>query len=268
MSTLPSALTAISAIDGRYGRLTKDLRPIFSEFGLIRTRVEVEVKWLLKLSSLSFVPEVPSLTAEAQAELKRIYIEFSLNDGLRVKEIESVTKHDVKAVEYFLKEKVASSAELSAVAEFLHFACTSEDINNLAYALMLKEARSDVLLKQMDTLIAKVTEFAHKYAAQPMLCRTHGQPATPSTLGKELANFAYRLRRQRDQFAAVEIRGKAAGAVGNYNAHISAYPDVDWMSVAQEFGYFQFCSKQLRDKMSKKSILVGWVFFLLFRSRF
>lgn len=230
-----SPLTAISAIDGRYGKATQVLRPIFSEFGLIRTRVQVEVQWLLKLASLPEVPEVSQLSNEAVRDLEKIYLDFSIEDGERVKAIEATTKHDVKAVEYFLKERVQHSDELRKVAEFLHFACTSEDINNLAYGLMLKEAREKVLLAEMDAVVAKAKSFAQEYAAQPMLCRTHGQPATPSTLGKEMANFAYRLERQRDQFAAVEIRGKAAGAVGNYNAHLSAYPNVEWPRVVQEF---------------------------------
>jgi len=206
-----SPLTAISAIDGRYGRITKDLRPIFSEYGLIRTRVQVEVKWLLKLSSMKQIKEVGSLSSEAINELHSIYKNFSLADGERVKEIERTTKHDVKAVEYFLKERVAHSKELSSIAEFLHFACTSEDINNLAYGLMLEEARSQVLLKEMQNVIDSIRGMAHEHAAVPMLCRTHGQPATPSTMGKEMANFVYRLDQQRNQFAGVEIRGKSAG---------------------------------------------------------
>eukprot|EP00466_Bigelowiella_natans_P015945 jgi/Bigna1/34027/e_gw1.4.180.1 len=230
-----SPLTAISAIDGRYGRITKDLRPIFSEYGLIRTRVQVEVKWLLKLSSMKQIKEVGSLSSEAINELHSIYKNFSLADGERVKEIERTTKHDVKAVEYFLKERVAHSKELSSIAEFLHFACTSEDINNLAYGLMLEEARSQVLLKEMQNVIDSIRGMAHEHAAVPMLCRTHGQPATPSTMGKEMANFVYRLDQQRNQFAGVEIRGKSAGAVGNYNAHLSAYPDIDWGHVAESF---------------------------------
>mmetsp|Transcript_1866 Transcript_1866/g.3618 ORF Transcript_1866/g.3618 Transcript_1866/m.3618 type:complete len:552 (-) Transcript_1866:111-1766(-) len=230
-----SGLTAISAIDGRYGRLTSVLRAMFSEYGLIRTRVQVEIKWLLKLSAMKDVPEVPALSSEAIAELHSIYQNFTLEDGKKVKEIESVTKHDVKAVEYFLKQRVAHSKELSSVSEFLHFACTSEDINNLAYALMLNEARDQVLLKEMGGVCDDLREMAHQYAGAAMLCRTHGQPATPSTMGKEIANFVYRLERQMDQFSKVEIRGKSAGAVGNYNAHMSAYPEIDWRSVAKEF---------------------------------
>uniref|UniRef100_A0A7S0DBP9 Adenylosuccinate lyase n=2 Tax=Amorphochlora amoebiformis TaxID=1561963 RepID=A0A7S0DBP9_9EUKA len=168
-------------------------------------------------------------------ELQEIYQNFSLEDGIRVKEIESVTKHDVKAVEYFLKEKVKHSKELSALAEFLHFACTSEDINNLSYALMLKEARQSVMIPEMARVVSTLRDMAHKYAETPMLCRTHGQPATPSTMGKELANFVYRLERQLGQFEAVKILGKTAGAVGNYNAHLSAYPDIAWREVAESF---------------------------------
>lgn len=230
-----SALTAISPIDGRYGNKCEDLRPIFSEFGLIRHRVLVEVRWLQLLAELPAVQEVPPLSKPANALLNTIIDNFNINDANRVKNIESTTNHDVKAVEYFLKEKIAGNAELDAISEFFHFACTSEDINNLAYALMLRDARSLALLPSMDELIAAITNLAHANADQPMLSRTHGQTASPTTLGKEMANVVHRLKRQRSQIAAVEILGKINGATGNYNAHHSAYPEIDWPSVAHTF---------------------------------
>jgi len=230
-----SALTAISPIDGRYGNKCEDLRPIFSEFGLIRHRVLVEVRWLQLLAELPVVQEVPPLSKPANALLNTIIDNFNINDANRVKNIESTTNHDVKAVEYFLKEKIAGNAELDAISEFFHFACTSEDINNLAYALMLRDARSLALLPSMDELIAAITNLAHANADQPMLSRTHGQTASPTTLGKEMANVVHRLKRQRSQIAAVEILGKINGATGNYNAHHSAYPEIDWPSVAHTF---------------------------------
>jgi len=229
------SLLAISPIDGRYARQSSELRDIFSEFGLIKNRVLVEIEWLKMLASEKSITEVPALSDAATRTLDNIITEFSVNDAARVKDIERTTNHDVKAVEYFLKEKVASNNELNAINEFIHFACTSEDINNLAYALMLKDARSNVLLPHMDQVISAIQKLAHDNAAQPMLSRTHGQPASPSTLGKEMANVAARLQRQRDQVNSNAILGKINGAVGNYNAHLSAYPEIDWQSVAEKF---------------------------------
>ncbi|WP_409420269.1 adenylosuccinate lyase [Pseudaeromonas sp. ZJS20] len=230
-----SALTAVSPIDGRYGDKCTALRPIFSEFGLLRFRVEVEVRWLQHLARHAGIPEVPAFSAEADAQLDAIVANFSEADAARIKAIERTTNHDVKAVEYFLKEKVADSAELQAVSEFIHFACTSEDINNNSHGLMLKTAREEVILPVCQKLVAEVKRLAHQYRDIPMLSRTHGQPASPTTLGKEMANVAYRLERQVKQIAAVEILGKINGAVGNYNAHISAYPNVDWHAFSEQF---------------------------------
>jgi len=230
-----SSLTAVSPIDGRYGNKTDMLRSICSEYGLIRHRVLVEVRWLQALAEHSGINEVPALSDDANAVLNAIVSDFSEEDAQRVKDIERTTNHDVKAVEYFLKEKIADNAELHAINEFLHFACTSEDINNLSHALMLGAARNDVLLPMMDDVIKAITALAHDNAAQPMLCRTHGQPASPSTLGKEMANVVARLHRQRNLLAGVELLGKVNGAVGNYNAHLSAYPDLDWMTFAKRF---------------------------------
>jgi len=230
-----SSLTAVSPIDGRYGDKTSALQPIFSEFGLIHHRVMVEVQWLLALARHSDIPEVPPLSKHAHQILVDIIDKFSEADALRVKNIERTTNHDVKAVEYFLKEKIQGNAELEAISEFIHFACTSEDINNLAYALMLREARNQVLLPMMDQVVVAIKELAHRYADQSMLARTHGQPASPTTVGKEMANFAYRLRRQRNQLAAVALLGKINGAVGNYNAHMIAYPEVNWVEFANVF---------------------------------
>ena len=229
------SLTQLSPIDGRYADKVEPLRPILSEFGLIRYRVAVEIRWLQALSAESAIAEVPGFSAEALALLEQILAEFSVADAGRVKQIERTTNHDVKAVEYFLKEKIAGCAELVRVGEFIHFACTSEDINNLAYGLMLKEARDAVLLPTLDQLLAGLAAKAREYAGQPMLCRTHGQPATPSTMGKEFANVAARLDRQVRQLRAVEILGKINGAVGNYNAHRIAYPEVDWPAFGQRF---------------------------------
>ena len=230
-----TALTAISPIDGRYADKTTDLRPIFSEYGLIRHRVLVEVRWLQALARHPGIPEVPPLSEHATRILEGLIENFSPGDAQRVKNIERTTNHDVKAVEYLLKEKIAGNAELEAVSEFIHFACTSEDINNLAYALMLREARTQALLPQLDEIGDAITRLAHQHADQPMLARTHGQPASPTTLGKEMANVAYRLKRQRLQLAAVPLLGKINGAVGNYNAHLLAYPDVDWEDFAGRF---------------------------------
>ena len=230
-----TTLTAVSPIDGRYGNKTDDLRSIFSEFGLIRHRVFVEVRWLQAMANNPAITEVPQLSEHANNILNGIIDNFSLEDAQRVKNIERTTNHDVKAVEYLLKEKIAGNQELEAISEFIHFACTSEDINNLSHALMLREGRGQVLLPLMDEIISAIQRLAHEQAEQPMLSRTHGQPASPTTLGKEMANVVYRLRRQREQIANVPLLGKINGAVGNYNAHLSAYPEIDWPGVGQQF---------------------------------
>lgn len=230
-----SSLTAVSPVDGRYGSKTSALRPIFSEFGLIRCRVQVEVRWLQRLAAHAGIPEVAPFSAEANALLDALAENFQLEHAERIKEIERTTNHDVKAVEYLLKEQAAKLPELAAVSEFIHFACTSEDINNLSHALMLREGRDNVLLPLMRQLADAIRALAVQFAAVPMLSRTHGQPASPTTMGKELANVVYRLERQIAQVAAVPLLGKINGAVGNYNAHLSAYPDVDWEANAREF---------------------------------
>ena len=228
-------LSAVSPTDGRYGSKTADLRPIFSEYGLIAHRVTVEVRWLQALSHNPQITEVPAFSDEANHLLDAIISDFGETDAQRVKEIEATTNHDVKAVEYFLKEKIAGNGELEAVNEFIHFACTSEDINNLSHALMLKAGREQSLLPAADKTIDLIRQLAHAHADKPMLSRTHGQPASPTTLGKEMANVVARLERQRSQIADVELLGKINGAVGNYNAHLSAYPDIDWPAFAREF---------------------------------
>jgi adenylosuccinate lyase len=230
-----TTLTAVSPVDGRYGSKTEQLRPIFSEFGLIRHRIQVEVRWLQALAAQEMIAEVPALSEHAINLLNGIVDNFSVEDAHRVKNIERTTNHDVKAVEYFLKEKIAGNSELEAVSEFIHFACTSEDINNLSHALMLREGRGQVLIPMLDELIHAIRQLAHDHADKPMLSRTHGQPASPTTLGKEMANVVHRLQRQRDQVANVQLLGKINGAVGNYNAHLSAYPEVDWPAFASEF---------------------------------
>jgi adenylosuccinate lyase len=230
-----SALTAISPVDGRYGSKTASLRGIFSEFGLTKYRVQVEINWLKLLSSCPEIEEVPPFSESALALLDSIKDNFSEQDALRVKTIESTTNHDVKAVEYFIKEKIADNAELVAIDEFVHFACTSEDINNLSHGLMLKEARELVVVPQCQQIVDAIKKLAHDNKTVPLMSRTHGQPASPSTLGKEMANVVVRLERQLKQIQAVEIMGKINGAVGNYNAHISAYPEVDWHSLSQRF---------------------------------
>jgi adenylosuccinate lyase len=232
---MSSTLTALSPLDGRYAGKTAALRPVFSEAGLMHRRVLVELRWLLALAEESKITEVPPLSAAARAALLAIGEGFSEADGERIKQIERTTNHDVKAVEYFIKEKVAGNAELAAAREFIHFACTSEDINNLAYGLMLRDARDTVLLPALDGVAAKLRELAHAHAALPMLSRTHGQTASPTTLGKEIANVLARLERQRRQLAAVELTGKINGAVGNYNAHVVAYPEVDWPALSRRF---------------------------------
>jgi adenylosuccinate lyase len=230
-----STLTAISPVDGRYAGKLDDLRPIASEFGLIERRVLVEVRWLQRLAAEPEIEEVPALSAEADQFLENLLANFDESDAARVREIESRTNHDVKAVEYFIKERIQGQSELEAISEFVHFACTSEDINNLAYGLMIREARERCLLPQMDEVIGAIRTLAEANAEQPMLARTHGQPASPTTLGKELANVVARLARQRQQVAEVSILGKMNGAVGNYNAHLAAYPNVDWARIGQDF---------------------------------
>jgi adenylosuccinate lyase len=230
-----SALTAISPLDGRYGSKTIPLRAIFSEFGLIRARVEVEIRWLQRLADHDAIPEVPAFSATTNAQLDRIVSDFNEADAQRIKDIEATTNHDVKAVEYFIKEKFADNDELQAVNEFVHFACTSEDINNLSHGLMLKAGRDQVIVPMMKDIAEAIRKLAHEYAAIPMLSRTHGQTASPSTLGKEMANVVARLERQIRQVEQVEVLGKINGAVGNYNAHLSAYPDIDWQANAEVF---------------------------------
>ncbi len=230
-----NSLTAISPVDGRYAEKTVPLRGIFSEYGLMRYRVLSEIRWLATLAAQPGVGEVANLSTAAREKLDRIADNFSIEEAQRVKAIEDTTNHDVKAVEYYLKERISSQPELNGIKEFVHFACTSEDINNLAHALMLKDAREKVLMPAIDKLINAIAGLALTYAEQPMLARTHGQPASPTTLGNEMAVFAQRLRRQRTQFAEVQILGKMNGAVGNWNAHYAAYPDVDWPGVARGF---------------------------------
>jgi len=233
---MPShALTALSPLDGRYASKVEALRPIFSEFGLMHRRVQVEIEWLLALAAEPKIAELPPFDAAQIATLKAIADHFSVADGERIKAIEATTNHDVKAVEYFIKEKIGADAGLAQAKEFVHFACTSEDINNLSYALMLRDARQQVLLPQLDAVVARLRELAHTNAALPLLSRTHGQTASPSTLGKEVANVVARLERQRKQLVAVEISGKINGAVGNYNAHVITYPELDWQGFSQRF---------------------------------
>lgn len=228
-------LTAISPADGRYGQKTSDLRPLFSEFGLIHHRILVEVRWLQALANNDAISEVPAFDTHTNNMLDKIVENFSIDDAHRVKNIESTTNHDVKAVEYFLKEKIQGNETLEAVSEFFHFACTSEDINNLSYALMLKSGRDTVLLPAMDEIVDKLTAIAHDLADQPMLSRTHGQTASPTTVGKEIANVVHRLKHQKQQVANVDILGKMNGAVGNYNAHYCAYPEINWPEFAGSF---------------------------------
>ena len=230
-----TALTAVSPIDGRYGSKTESLRTIFSEYGLIRFRVTVEVKWLQALAAHSQITEVPALSESANTVLNQLVDGFSLADAQRVKEIERTTNHDVKAVEYLIKEKMQDNAELTTISEFVHFACTSEDINNLSHGLMLKTGMEEAVLPVMEELVADIEKLARNHASQPMLSRTHGQTASPTTLGKEMANVAYRLRRQVQQIKAIAPLGKVNGAVGNYNAHLSAYPEIDWQAHAEQF---------------------------------
>ncbi|HBX37608.1 adenylosuccinate lyase [Pseudohongiella sp. SYSU M77423] len=230
-----TTLTAISPVDGRYRGKTEALSNCFSEYALIKYRVQVEIRWLQQLAAHPDIPEAPALSDAANDLLNEIVSNFSLKDAERVKTIESTTNHDVKAVEYFIKEKIADHPDLKQQVEFVHFACTSEDINNLSYALMLRDGRDLVMLPAMQQLIDRLRELAHDTAAQPMLSRTHGQTASPTTVGKELANVVYRLERQLQQFADSPVLGKINGAVGNYNAHLAAYPNIDWQDNAQKF---------------------------------
>ena len=229
-----SALTAISPVDGRYGNKTTELRSIFSEYGLLKYRVEVEVRWLQALSNQPEITEVPQFDDAANALLDKIVAEFNEADAQRIKDIERTTNHDVKAVEYLIKETIADNAELAAGNEFVHFACTSEDINNLSHALMLKAGRT-LLLEKCEEITSALARLAVELAEVPMLSRTHGQSASPTTMGKEMANVVARLRRQIDGIKRVPLLGKINGAVGNYNAHLSAYPAIDWEANAQQF---------------------------------
>ncbi|MEX2367305.1 MAG: adenylosuccinate lyase [Pseudohongiellaceae bacterium] len=229
-----SPLNAISPIDGRYGNKTESLKSYFSEYGLIRYRVIVEIRWLQQLATNPGIPEVPALSDSANSFLEQLISDFSETDAQNVKDREAVTNHDVKAVEYFIKERLQQHPELAGVSEFVHFACTSEDINNLSYAMMLAESRDQVVLPMLEELCAALRGKAHEYASLPLLSRTHGQTATPTTMGKEFANTVARLQRQIEQIRAVSILGKINGAVGNYNAHLIAYPEVDWEGHAQK----------------------------------
>ena len=228
-------LSALSPLDGRYAATTDPLRPIFSEYGLMKARVRVELEWLKALAAEPKIGEVAPFSATTLAEIDSVINGFSLSNAAEVKAIEATTNHDVKAIEYWLKQRFAHNAEVHAVGEFIHFACTSEDINNLSHALMLRQARDEVLLPQLREIAAKLQQMAHALAAVPMMSRTHGQPATPTTMGKEIANVLARLQRQIQQLAAQEFLGKINGAVGNYNAHLVAYPDVDWEQHCQKF---------------------------------
>ncbi|HET7175778.1 MAG TPA: adenylosuccinate lyase [Gammaproteobacteria bacterium] len=228
-----SALTALSPLDGRYAGKTETLRQLFSEYGLMRQRVRVEIAWFMALAEEAAIAEVPPLSDDAAAFLAGLATGFDLKAAERIKEIESTTNHDMKAVEYYLKERMSELPAFKKVSEFVHFGCTSEDINNLSYGLMLQEGREQLLLPIIDRMIERLRALAHRYADHAMLSRTHGQPASPTTLGKELANIVFRLRRQRAQLKAVEILGKMNGAVGNFNAHLAAYPDVDWQALSR-----------------------------------
>ena len=228
-------IAALSPLDGRYAKSVEALRPVFSEYGLMRARVRVELSWLKALAAEPKIVEVPPFDEAVLAEIDDVIAGFSLEDAAAVKAIEATTNHDVKAIEYWLKERFAGVPAVSAVPEFIHFACTSEDINNLSHALMLREARDEVLLPKLAEVSDKLRSLAHELAAVPMMSRTHGQPATPTTLGKEVANVLYRLERQAKQLSAQEFLGKINGAVGNYNAHMVAYPDVDWEGHCRRF---------------------------------
>ena len=235
MSIGLGALTALSPLDGRYAAKVDPLRPHFSEYGLIHARLRVEIEWLKALAAEPHFAEIPAFSPATIAELDALVNNFTESDAAEVKGIEATTNHDVKALEYWIKDKTKGNAEVTKVSEFIHFACTSEDINNLSHALMCQGAREQVMLPTLDRVIGKLTEMAHAYADIPMMSRTHGQPATPSTMGKEVANVAYRLQRARVRIAQVELLGKINGAVGNYNAHLAAYPGYDWEGFAKKF---------------------------------
>ncbi|HNX71176.1 adenylosuccinate lyase [Rivihabitans pingtungensis] len=228
-------LTALSPLDGRYAGQAEALRPVFSEYGLMKARIQVELEWLKMLAAEPGIAEVAPFSPATIEEIDAVIAGFSVEHAEAIKAIEARTNHDVKAIEYWLKETLSGNAEVMAASEFIHFACTSEDINNLSHALMLKAAREQVLLPKLDEVVAKLTELAHVHADLPMMSRTHGQPATPTTLGKEMANVVYRLKRQREQIAAQPLLGKINGAVGNFNAHLSAYPNVGWEGLATRF---------------------------------
>ena len=230
-----SALTAISPVDGRYQNKTDALRPIFSEYGLFRYRVLVEIEWLKKLSKNSSIKEIESFSTSSTSLLNNIKDNFSIADAERIKEIEKTTNHDMKAVEYFIREKIQSDSKLKNISQFIHFACTSEDINNLSYALMLKDARESILVPKLQKLVTILEKMSADYSSTPMISRTHGQTASPTTLGKEMAVYVHRLNRQNNQLKNIELLGKLNGAVGNFNAHFSAYPDIDWMTLSKEF---------------------------------
>ena len=230
-----AALTSLSPLDGRYAAKVDPLRPHFSEYGLIHARLRVEIEWLKALAAEPHFAEIPAFSPKTIAELDALVENFTESDAAEVKGIEATTNHDVKALEYWIKDKTKGNAEVTKVSEFIHFACTSEDINNLSHALMCQGARQQVMLPTLDRVIGKLTEMAHAYADVPMMSRTHGQPATPSTMGKEVANVAYRLQRARARIAQVEMLGKINGAVGNYNAHLAAYPGYDWEGFAKKF---------------------------------
>ncbi|MBU3657975.1 MAG: adenylosuccinate lyase, partial [Rhodocyclaceae bacterium] len=235
MSQNLGALTALSPLDGRYAAKVDPLRPYFSEYGLIHARLRVEIEWLKALAAEPHFAEIPAFSPATIVELDALVNNFTESDAAEVKGIEATTNHDVKALEYWIKDKTKANAEVTKVSEFIHFACTSEDINNLSHALMCQGAREQVMLPTLDRVIAKLTEMAHAHAEVPMMSRTHGQPATPSTIGKEIANVAYRLQRARVRIAQVELLGKINGAVGNYNAHLAAYPGYDWEGFAKKF---------------------------------
>lgn len=234
-TSTPSLLTALSPLDGRYHSKTASLRPYFSEYGLIRARVMVEIEWLIHLSKQPEIAEVPAFSQQSMRFLRALIAGFDVEQANQVKAIESTTNHDVKAVEYYLKDKIKGQDEIEKVSEFIHFACTSEDINNLSYGLMLKGARDTVLVPKIAQLIDIIDARANDYADQPMLARTHGQPASPTTAGKEFANVSQRLKRAVKQLAQQKLYGKLNGAVGNFNAHYAAYPDLNWPKIAKNF---------------------------------
>jgi len=230
-----SSLTSLSPLDGRYAGKLDALRPQFSEYGLIRRRLQVEIEWLKALAAEPNFTEIPAFSSATLNELGTLLADFGVREAAEVKEIEAVTNHDVKALEYWIRKRLANNEEVMRVGEFIHFACTSEDINNLAHALMLQAARAEILLPALDKVVERLRDLAHAFAELPMMSRTHGQPATPTTLGKEMANVAYRLGRARSAIAGVRLLGKMNGAVGNYNAHLAAYPGYDWQELARRF---------------------------------